>query len=151
MAKRECSFCRGLEQYRHSQESPVATVPTGMLVADLPASVAVLSLDQYYRGYTLVVAKTHATELFQLAEAESSQYMRDMLRVAQAIARAFTPDKMNYELLGNTVPHLHWHLVPRYSWDHNPTRPIWEYQHEPKLLPSADYEEIASLIRAALD
>ena len=58
---------------------------------------------------------------------------------------------MNYELLGNTVPHLHWHVVPRHDWDLNPKRPIWEHQHEPVLLDTSGYEEIASAIRARLE
>ena len=39
---------------------------------------------------------------------------------------AFRPRKLNYELLGNSVPHLHWHLIPRYSDDPMRTVPVWE-------------------------
>lgn len=149
--KKECRFCRGLEQFRQWKTAPADESIGGMLVADLPTSVAVLSADQYYRGYTVVVAKTHATELFELADEESTAFVHDMRRVARAIAAAFAPRKMNYELLGNTVPHLHWHVVPRYDWDENPKRPIWEHTHEPKLLETAAYEEIAAAIRERLE
>jgi diadenosine tetraphosphate (Ap4A) HIT family hydrolase len=106
--------------------------------------------DQYYPGYTLVIAKTHATELYHLPENESIQYCQDMLRVAKAIATVFQPRKMNYELLGNTVAHLHWHLIPRYGWDSNPQRPIWEYAHAPKVLSLQEYAETIAAIRRAL-
>jgi diadenosine tetraphosphate (Ap4A) HIT family hydrolase len=114
-------------------------------IQDLPASVAILGADQFYRGYALVVARTHATELYRLPEAEAIQYFRDMLRVARAIDRAFQPRKLNYELLGNTVPHLHWHLFPRYADDPDPLRPVWEHAHPPR---AASPEEAAATIAA---
>ncbi len=40
-----------------------------------------------------------------------------MLLVAKALQRCYQPLKMNYETLGNVVPHLHTHLVPRYEDD----------------------------------
>jgi diadenosine tetraphosphate (Ap4A) HIT family hydrolase len=49
-----------------------------------------------------------------------------MSLVAEAMFRAFRPAKLNYELLGNTVPHLHWHLIPRYEDDPKPRIPVWE-------------------------
>ncbi|MDQ1520730.1 MAG: hypothetical protein QOI55_1803 [Actinomycetota bacterium] len=49
-----------------------------------------------------------------------------MADVAHAIARAFKPRKLNYELLGNGVAHLHWHLFPRYATDAHPNGPVWE-------------------------
>src|SRR5947208_2699181 len=117
---------------------------------DLPASIAILAPDQYYRGYTLVVSKTHATELYHLDERESTQYFRDMLRVAAAVAAAFRPRKMNYEVLGNTVAHLHWHLFPRYDEDPNPKRPTWERSHAPRLPGPDEYAETLAAIRRHL-
>jgi diadenosine tetraphosphate (Ap4A) HIT family hydrolase len=114
-------------------------------IRDLPVSVAVLGHDQFYRGYSLVIARTHATELYQLPEPEATQYFRDLLRVAEAIATAFEPRKLNYELLGNTVAHLHWHVFPRYPDDPNPLRPIWEHTHEARV---ATAEEAAATIAA---
>jgi len=52
-----------------------------------------------------------------------SRFLEEMALVAEAVFRAFDPRKLNYELLGNAVPHLHWHLVPRYADDPNPRWP----------------------------
>jgi diadenosine tetraphosphate (Ap4A) HIT family hydrolase len=141
-----CVFCAVVSELRQAESCRNRT--TGELlrrIQELPASVAVLGHDQYYPGYCLVIAKTHATELYELPDPEAIQYYRDMLRVAQAIAGAFRPRKLNYELLGNTVPHLHWHLFPRYEGDPTPGRPVWEHAH-PVRVPAA--EEAAATIAA---
>jgi diadenosine tetraphosphate (Ap4A) HIT family hydrolase len=149
MRQIECVLCMAVktlqeaETYQHHGR-------TLWKILDLPTAIAILLDDQYYLGYTLVVAKTHATELYHLPEGESTQYCKDMLRVAQALATAFQPRKMNYELLGNTEAHLHWHLVPRYGWDPNAQRPIWEYTHEPKILAPQEYTDMIATIRRAL-
>jgi diadenosine tetraphosphate (Ap4A) HIT family hydrolase len=146
-----CVFCTVLEGLRHADTYQHPTSGAGFrTIQDLPASIAVLTDDQYYLGYTLVIAKTHATELYHLPESESLQYYQDMLRAAHAIGTAFKPQKMNYALLGNLVGHLHWHLIPRYGWDPQPQRSIWEYPHEPKIVSPDDYAKTIVAIRQTL-
>ncbi len=150
MSEAACLFCPVIEGLRHHETYHVPSGEVIRKIQELPTAIVVLSNDQYYPGYTLVIAKTHATELYHLPENESTQYCQDMLRVAKAIATVFQPRKMNYELLGNTVAHLHWHLVPRYGWDPNPQRPIWEHLHEPKMLSLQEYAKTIAAIRRAL-
>jgi diadenosine tetraphosphate (Ap4A) HIT family hydrolase len=119
-------------------------------VADLPTAVAVLGHDQFYRGYTMVIARAHATELHDLSQEAATAYYLDMLRVARAIAAAFRPRKMNYEVLGNTVAHLHWHLFPRYADDPTPQRPVWEHAHASVVPDEARYAETIAAIRRYL-
>ena len=52
--------------------------------------MAILGHDQFYRGYTVVIAKTHATELYRLNDGELAQYLADMVRVARAIDQPST-------------------------------------------------------------
>ena len=95
---------------------------------------AVLQRASIQRGYTLVIWRgRHIVEPFELTQHEASAYWRDVLTVAQALATFYRPIKMNYETLGNTVPHLHTHLVPRFVEDPAPGRPF-------PLLPQDGYE-----------
>jgi diadenosine tetraphosphate (Ap4A) HIT family hydrolase len=55
---------------------------------------------------------------------EAVGYWREVLRVASAIERHYRPVKLNYQLLGNAVPHLHTHLLPRFADDPSPGRPL---------------------------
>ena len=77
--------------------------------------------------------------------------MAEVSAVAAALDRAFNPAKINYELLGNMVPHMHWHIVPRFSYDPLWPRPIWCEPHEPVELTTDEYAERIALIKAALE
>ena len=73
----------------------------------------------------MLLSKIHATELY-LMTAEDARVLFDEVRlVAEAIAAVVTPWKMNYECLGNSEPHVHWHLLPRYETDELRRGPIW--------------------------
>ena len=109
-----CPFCR-----------PLGTFEQEEVIAEFPHSVALLGRWQYYHGYCLLISRRHATELAQLGDDERRGYLDEMCLLARAIADCFTPVKLNYELLGNQVPHLHWHLFPRYRDDPDMLRPVW--------------------------
>ncbi len=72
----------------------------------------------------MLVSREHATELSQLG-ANRAAFLEEMATLAQAIEECFRPHKLNYELLGNQVPHLHWHLFPRSADDPDRLRPVW--------------------------
>ena len=151
MSEAGCAFCRVVAALERASTCPARDAGHVLRkVQNLPASIAILAPDQYYKGYTMVVSKTHATELYDLPDHESAQFFDDMRRVARAIGAAFRPRKMNYELLGNTVAHLHWHLFPRYEWDPNPKGPIWETNHPPRLPGPEEYADTLAAIRRHL-
>ena len=106
-------------------------------IADLGLSQAYLHEDQFFPGWTVVVFRRHATELFQLAPTERMQLMEEVTLVAKALAQVFESRKINYELLGNQLPHIHWHLIPRLTTDPAPLEPVWRVQHEP-VRPTAE-------------
>jgi diadenosine tetraphosphate (Ap4A) HIT family hydrolase len=75
-------------------------------------------------GYTAVFAKRHVREPFELDDRERDAWWSDCMLVAQAIAEVFRPAKLNYEIHGNTIEHLHLHLFPRLPGDAFEGRPI---------------------------
>ncbi len=86
---------------------------------------AVLQRANIQRGYTVVIWRgRHITEPFELDYSESSEYWGAVMRVAETLMNYYKPLKMNYETLGNSVPHLHTHLIPRYVVDPAPGRPF---------------------------
>jgi diadenosine tetraphosphate (Ap4A) HIT family hydrolase len=62
----------------------------------------------------------------------------------------FSPEKINYELLGNMVPHIHWHIVPRFATEPLWPRPIWAEPHDERLLAPFEYKQHIERIRGAL-
>lgn len=106
---------------------------------------AVLQRASIQRGYALVIWRgRHVVEPFELTDAEASEYWRDVLTVARALSTFYQPLKMNYETLGNTVPHLHTHLLPRYVEDPAPGRPF-------PLLPQSGAEAVIDPAELAED
>ncbi|MFQ6030273.1 MAG: HIT family protein [Dehalococcoidia bacterium] len=143
----DCAMCRDPILQQKGLDHP-------RLVAELQVSTAVLrSTYQYFRGYTLLVLRQHATELFHLDPDTRQKFMEDANEVSAALDKTFSPLKMNYCLLGNTNPltdHLHWHLIPRRLTDPNPKRPIWEDPFPEVQLSDEEFRQLADLIRRNL-
>ncbi len=119
-------------------------------IIELPHSYVILNRDQFFPGYTLLFTKNHVTELFHLDRELRAALMEEVSLVAQALYTVFTPAKINYELLGNMVPHIHWHIVPRFSSDPLWPRPIWAEPHEELILSSDEYRQRIEKIRSFL-
>jgi diadenosine tetraphosphate (Ap4A) HIT family hydrolase len=122
----------------------------GLRIAELAMCYVLLNRDQFFPGYTFVVTKKHVTELFQLEKKAREAVMEEVNGVAAVLYNLFRPDKINYELLGNMVPHMHWHLIPRFRDDRLWPRPIWSEPHPEVCLTAEEYAERAGLIREQL-
>jgi len=94
-------------------------------VKELKSGYVVLGDYQFFRGYTLLLSKAHVSELHQLPVVARKRFLWEMGLVAQAVFMAFKPARLNYELLGNTDRHLHWHIFPRHKNDPKPKRTVW--------------------------
>ena len=110
-----------------------------------------LNRDQYFPGYTFVFTREHVTELFHLDRQTRQEIIEEVNQVAAALFQVYQPTKMNYELLGNMVPHMHWHLVPRFSDDPLWPRPIWSEPHPEKQLTQEKCRTEIVRIRHALN
>ena len=116
-------------------------------IADLGVTNAYLHDDQFFPGWTVLVLKQHATELFQLSRDERAQLIEEVSRAAEVLAREFQSRKVNYELLGNQLPHIHWHLIPRLGADPAPLKPVWQVDHSPHPLQGPALNEMIAKLR----
>ena len=75
-------------------------------------------------GYVCLVFRRHVVELHDLSESEGLTFMRDMRKVSRALSLVTGAIKLNYEIHGNSIPHLHVHFFPRHVGDAFENQPI---------------------------
>ena len=116
-------------------------------IITLDVSTVILNRDwQFFRGSVILVYQAHVTELHHLTTELQHRFMSDASRMASALEKTFPGCKLNHGLFGNTVPHLHWHMIVRRETDPNPKTTIWE-EPFPVLKPSdTDFEKTAAEI-----
>ncbi|HVV75903.1 MAG TPA: HIT family protein [Mycobacteriales bacterium] len=139
----DCPICAGLVHPRSRD------LVTG---ASLTSTVVRLDPRSRLPGYCVVAWNgQHVAEAFALSKDQSAAYWADVSRVARAIDRVFQPMKINLMTLGNWVPHLHTHIVPRYADDPAPGNPIsWEDMFYDEPLPDATLRDHAERLAAVL-
>lgn len=102
--------CFACENQKNIEDDPY-------FIMELETGYVILGWFQRFRGYTLFSCKQHGPELHNLDHDFKVKFLEEMTLVAEAVYNVFKPDKLNYELLGNGCPHLHWHLYPRRKGD----------------------------------
>ena len=122
--------------------------PFSFKVAEFEHTYVRLARNQYLRGWTLVMLKRHANELFELTDAELLGFWRDVATVAQALDRLYSPAKINYAVLGNLCPHIHCHLVVQ-TYASDPTKPLNMNEQE-VLLSEPEYARMIGELQHAL-
>jgi diadenosine tetraphosphate (Ap4A) HIT family hydrolase len=107
-------------------------------------SEAILERHAIADGHVAVVfRRRHVAALIDLAPEELADYWADIQDVGRGVERVFKPCHLNYQLLGNIVPHLHVHIVPRYLDDSAPERPLpWNPTPVPEELFAARFREL---------
>jgi diadenosine tetraphosphate (Ap4A) HIT family hydrolase len=108
-------------------------------VADLRVSRLWLATNQIVPGYCVMVCRQHVREPFELGSEDSVGFFQDVMAAAQAIEKVFQPLKTNLHLMGNAIPHLHCHIIPRYHGDPAPGKPLFPDDLGKTCLDSAEY------------
>lgn len=121
--------------------------PKDDFIADCGQTAAYLHDDQFFNGWTVLVLKRHATELFQLSRDERAGLIDEVASVAHHLTKEFEAVKINYELLGNQLPHIHWHVIPRLANDPAPLEPVWRITHARQSLPERERAEMICRLR----
>lgn len=134
----------------HPCKACVGTWPSqDHFIADCGLTNAYLHDDQFFPGWTVLVLKRHATELFHLSREERSSLIEEVAQVSALLAEEWHAVKINYELLGNQLPHIHWHLIPRLSQDPDRLEPVWRIAHEPVRLSADNLASIVDRLRTS--
>jgi diadenosine tetraphosphate (Ap4A) HIT family hydrolase len=85
----------------------------------------VLVDDPDYPGFCRVVLERHVKEMTDLAPAERTRLMNAVFATEAVLRELLLPRKVNLASLGNAVPHLHWHVIPRHADDRHFPKPVW--------------------------
>ncbi len=71
--------------------------------------------DQVFLGHCVLAGNFHRKEIFDMTDEEREGFFKELAVVSQAIKEVFNPDKINLGMFGDTVPHFHAHIVPKYE------------------------------------
>jgi diadenosine tetraphosphate (Ap4A) HIT family hydrolase len=85
----------------------------------------VLIDDDNYPGFCRVIWQDHVKEVTDLPELDRMLLMDVLWQVELVVREVMQPEKINLASFGNMVPHLHWHVIPRYSDDVHFPQPVW--------------------------
>lgn len=99
--------------------------------------------DPHYPGFCRVIWNTHVREMTDLDAAAQASLMRVVLAVESVVRRLFNPDKINLASFGNMVPHVHWHIIPRWQDDRHFPEPVWGSVRREGLAPRPVVSDVA--------
>jgi len=137
------------ERLRNAESCPVCLRGRPPdLIAELDASFLLAGEDAPMKGYCFLLLKRHAVELYELAPEEADAFMRDMRRASRAVHEVTGAVKLNYEIHGNTIPHLHLHLFPRYVGDVFENQPINPRIVKAPVYAPGEFAEFAERLRS---
>ena len=78
-----------------------------------------------YPGYCRAIWGAHVAEMTDLSDDERAHFMRVVFALEAALRALLRPHKINLASLGNVTPHLHWHVIPRFTDDPHFPNPVW--------------------------
>lgn len=104
----------------------------GVLLWRDPVFRIVAVADEDYPGFCRVILNRHAAEMTQIEPSERERLMQAVYATEAVLRETMQPLKINLASLGNMVPHLHWHVIPRFSDDRHFPAPIWAEPRRPR-------------------
>lgn len=118
------------------------------------AHCRVVLTNEPFTGFCRVVAARHVREMTDLPLPEREHVLRVVFALEMALREMLHPDKMNVASLGNMVPHVHWHVIPRFADDSHFPKPVWaDSVREPaqRTLPADFVSRLSARLARQLD
>ena len=106
-----------------------------------------------YPGFCRVIWQAHVREMSDLSLADQRYLMAVVMGVERVVRVLAQPDKVNLASFGNMVPHVHWHVIPRWQDDRHFPNPVWgAVQRETSTVrPAADWAAWTAALAASLN
>lgn len=125
---------------------PLCEGPGGLPVFDGPKFRVIRAQEPGFPAFYRLVWTGHVTEFSDLDPADRGLCMAAVAEVELLLRSHLRPDKVNLAALGNAVPHLHWHIVARFSWDSHFPAPVWA--HAKREVSPKDLAAVEALLPA---
>lgn len=106
-------------------DCPLCQGPGGFLLYQHALFRVIDAQDADYPGFLRLVWNKHVREFSQLSREHRQLCMDAVVLLEEFVLQTFKADKANVATLGNVVPHLHWHVIPRFSDDKHFPAPVW--------------------------
>ena len=112
----------------------------------------ILADEPDYPGFLRVILHAHTREMTDLSAADQVALMRVVWAAETALREVLAPDKINLASLGNVVPHLHWHVIPRFRDDPHFPNPVWgaKLRETPHAAPADLAAQLTTVINRQL-
>lgn len=117
------------------------------------ARCRVVVADEPFPGYCRVIWNAHVSEMTDLDTGDRDHLMRVVWATESVLRAQLAPDKMNLACLGNVVPHLHWHVIPRFADDSHFPQTVWGARQRdpaPRSPPPEFVDQLSRELRRAL-
>jgi diadenosine tetraphosphate (Ap4A) HIT family hydrolase len=131
-------------------DCPLCTGPGGELVWQGADHRVILADEPRHPGFCRVVWTAHVREMSDLPAEDSTRLMVTVLTVERVLRERLAPDKVNLASLGNVVPHLHWHVIPRWVDDSHFPDPVWAAARREAPTRNIDRAALGAALREAL-
>jgi diadenosine tetraphosphate (Ap4A) HIT family hydrolase len=122
------------------------------IIQEFKNSYWILGDHQFFKGYSQIILKDHIRDLFELSESKQIELYQELMLAEKASRLFLNPWKMNLSLYGNAVPHIHWHLFPRYQEEEDCKKVPWYFMEKFDSKPTnqSDYEYTIKNLRERL-
>jgi hypothetical protein len=133
-----------------SRDCPLCTGSGGELVWQGADHRVILADEPRHPGFCRVIWRAHVREMSDLSSVDAARFMASVLIVERVLREQLAPDKVNLASLGNVVPHLHWHVIPRWVDDSHYPDPVWAPARREAPGRTIDAAALSAALREAL-
>ena len=143
------------EEYANKENCPICNEESPpeeeIIITEFNHSWLLAYPEVCLKGTCCIALRSHAVEIFDIPDSVLLEFMKEVKVVSKALKEVTKAVKINYEIHGNTIPHLHMHLFPRYVDDPFPDGAIDYNKVEPAVYNGNEFEEFVEELRKKIN